>query len=479
MLKISEYLNLDAMDLASGLRNKDFTCSEVMQAAVCRARDVNPSLNAINVESFEQATAQAQAFDNTPADLQQSPLAGLPFLIKDLSPVKGLSNSFGSNLFKSHVATQNSNIVRRYLDAGLIIMGKTNTPEWGLTLTTEPVANGPTRNPWNLSYSTGGSSGGAAAAVAAGILPVAHATDGGGSIRIPAANCGLVGLKPSRGLTAIENEMGACWSGMSVGHVVSQTVRDSAAFLDIITLNKPHLFPMPKHRGTFTEGLASDIGKLRIGLQLQHPLGQEIHPDCIEAVMKAARYCEGLGHAVVEVSHPVNYKATTSAMGKVINTHVYQSVKDRLEELSLSIEESPMEASTKLMATVGKDIKAADYIEALDALKTAESTMAEFHSHCDIIISPVLNMPPAELGWLNMNSSDLREYGERFKQYSGFTALYNGTGQPSLSLPLHMTADGLPIGAMFTGPWGSDSLLLKLAKQLESTQPWPKRAPMD
>lgn len=478
MLTNSEYLNLDAMDLASGLRNKDFTSSEVMQAAVTRAREVNPRLNAINIENFEQATAQAQAFDNDPAGCQQSPLAGLPFLIKDLSPVKGLANSFGSNLFKDHIATNNSNIVRRYLDAGLIIMGKTNTPEWGLTLTTEPAANGATRNPWNLSYSTGGSSGGAAAAVAAGILPVAHATDGGGSIRIPAANCGLVGLKPSRGLTAIENEIGACWSGMSVGHVVSQTVRDSAAFLDVITLNQPHLFPMPVRSGSFTENLAGSPGRLRIGLQLQHPLGQEIHPDCHDAVLKAAKYCENLGHEVVEISHPVNYKATTSAMGKLISTHVYQSVRERLKELGLSIEESPMEESTKLMATVGKDVKAADYIAALDVLKTAESTMADFHNHCDIIISPVLNLPPAELGWLDMNSNDLREYGERFKQYSGFTALYNGTGQPSLSLPLHMTASGLPIGVMFTGAWGSDSLLLQLAKQLESAQPWPRHAPL-
>lgn len=478
MLTNSEYLNLDAIDLACGLKNKDFTCSEVMHAAVSRARDVNPRLNAINVENFEQATALAQTFDNDPAGVQQSPLAGLPFLIKDLSPVKGLANSFGSNLFKGHIAPSNSNIVRRYLDAGLIIMGKTNTPEWGLTLTTEPVANGPTRNPWNLSYSTGGSSGGAAAAVAAGILPVAHATDGGGSIRIPAANCGLVGLKPSRGLTAIENEIGACWSGMSVGHVVSQTVRDSAAFLDVITLNKPHLFPMPQHNGSFAKDLAGGLGKLKIGLQLQHPLGQEIHADCLEAVMKAAKYCESLGHEVVEISHPINYKAASSAMGKLINTHVYQSVKSRLNELNLSIEESPMEESTKLMATVGKDIKAADYIEALEVLKTAETTMADFHSHCDIVISPVLNLPPAELGWLDMNSSDLREYGERFKQYSGFTALYNGTGQPSLSLPLHMTATGLPIGVMFTGAWGSDSVLLRLAKQLESAQPWPRHAPL-
>ncbi|MFT4749536.1 MAG: amidase [Pseudohongiellaceae bacterium] len=479
MLTNSEYLNLDALDLACGLNNKDFTCCEVMHAAVSRAREVNPRLNAINVENFEQATSQAQIFDNNAAGLQQSPLAGLPFLIKDLSPVKGLANSFGSNLFRGHIATNNSNIVRRYLDAGLIIMGKTNTPEWGLTLTTEPVANGATRNPWNLSYSTGGSSGGAAAAVAAGILPVAHATDGGGSIRIPAANCGLVGLKPSRGLTAIENEIGACWSGMSVGHVVSQTVRDSAAFLDIITLNKPHLFPMPHHVGSFTEDLGGSLGRLRIGLQLQHPLGQEIHADCLQAVIKAAKHCEDLGHDVVEISHPVNYKATSFAMGKLINTHVYQSVKSQLKELNLTIAESPMEESTKLMATVGKDVKAADYIEALDVLKTAESTMADFHSQCDIIISPVLNMPPAELGWLDMNSPDLKEYAERFKQYSGFTALYNGTGQPSLSLPLHMTASGLPIGVMFTGAWGADKLLLKLAKQLESAQPWPRHAPLD
>lgn len=478
MLKNSEYLNLDATDLASGLRNKDFSCCEVMQAAISRAQEVNPRLNAINVENYEQATAQAQAFDNEPAGAQQSPLAGLPFLIKDLSPVKGLANSFGSRLFKDHIAPSNANIVRRYLDAGLIIMGKTNTPEWGLTLTTEPVANGATRNPWNLLHSTGGSSGGAAAAVAAGILPVAHATDGGGSIRIPAANCGLVGLKPSRGLTTIENEFSACWSGMSVGHVVSQTVRDSAAFLDVITLNRPHLFPMPSHSGSFTGDLTAELRPLKIGLQLQHPLGQEIHPDCIEAVKKAATLCQSLGHELSEISHPVDYKSVTSAMGKIINTHIYQSVKDRLKELSLSIEESPLEESTKLMAAVGQNVKAADYVEALDVLKIAEAVMADFHNQYDIVISPVLSMPPAELGWLDMNSSDLKEYGERFKQYSGFTALYNGTGQPSLSLPLHLSATGLPIGVMFTGAWGADKLLLQLAVQLESAQPWPRRAPL-
>lgn len=479
MLTKQEYLGLDAMDQAAGLRNRDFSCGELMHAAISRAQEVNPQLNAISSDNFEQATAQAQAFDGESGSLQRSPLAGLPFLIKDLTPVKGLTHNLGSALFNGHVASSNSNIVRHYLDAGLIIMGKTNTPEFGLTLTTEPAATGATLNPWNLEYSTGGSSGGAAAAVAAGILPAAHATDGGGSIRIPAANCGLVGLKPSRGLTAIENEMAACWSGMSIGHVVSQTVRDSAAYLDIITLKHPHLFPLPPHGQSFIKELAIPSRPLKVGIQLQHPLGQTIDSDCLEGVTKAAKLCQDLGHEVSEIQHPVNYKAATAAMGKIISAHVDQSVKARLEELELSIEDSPLEASTKLMAGAGQKVSADEYINAIDTLKVAENEMKGFHHSCDIVISPVLSMPPAKIGWLDMNSSNLRDYGERYKQYSGFTALYNGTGQPSLSLPLHTSQTGLPIGVMFTGAWGSDQLLLNLAKQLEDGQPWQRHASMD
>lgn len=448
-----------------------------MHAAIDRATAVNPELNAVVSTNYEQAMAQAQAFDQNPDIFQQSLLAGLPFLIKDLTTVNGMVTSYGSRIYAGEVSQHNAKIVHRYLDAGLIVFGKTNTPEFGLTLTTEPVANGATKNPWNLGFSTGGSSGGAAAAVASGILPAAHATDGGGSIRIPAANCGLVGLKPSRGLTTVDDELAGCWSGMSVGHVVSQTVRDSAAFLDIITLSKPNLFPKPSAPESFHAAMNIEPRPLTVGLQLDHPLGQTVHNDCLEAVKVAAKYLTDLGHSVREIDHPVDYKSATSATGKIIHTHVYQSVKKRLLELGLTIESSQLEHSSKLMATIGSKISADDYINGLDTLKRVERQMSEFHTSCDLIISPVLSMPPAPLGWLNMNSDDLAEYGERYKQYSGFTALYNATGQPSLSLPLHQNRQGLPIGVMLTANWGEDALLLQLARQLEIAYPWPKRAP--
>ena len=477
MLSTAEYIELDALDLSRGLRNKDFSCCEVMHAAIERATSANPLLNAIVSANYEQALSQAQVFDQNPEVYQQSLLAGLPFLIKDLATVNGMVTSYGSRLYEGVVSRNNANIVHRYIDAGLVIFGKTNTPEFGLTLTTEPAANGATKNPWNLGYSTGGSSGGAAAAVAAGILPAAHATDGGCSIRIPAANCGLVGLKPSRGLTTIEDELGGCWSGMSVGHVVSQTVRDSAAFLDIITLSKPNLFPLPSSPDSFLTEMNTQPRPLTIGVQLSHPMGQMVHSDCVDGVMAVAKHLSELGHSVEEITHPVNYKNVTEATGKIIYTHVYQSVKKRLEELSLSIEASQLETSTKLMATVGSKITADDYVSAIDTLKRTERLMSEFHSTCDIILSPVLSLPPAPLGWLDMNSSDLAEYGEHYKQYSGFTALYNATGQPSLSLPLYRNEHGLPIGVMLTANWGEDALLLKLARQLELAHPWPRRAP--
>ena len=279
MLTQQEYLALDATAMSGGLKNGDFTSSELIASAIEQARKVNPSVNALTGECYEQAQRNAVEQDQTKES--HSAVAGLPFLIKDLTPLAGLLQSNGSRLYQGFVAAQNAAIVQEYLDAGLIVLGKTNTPEFGLTLTTEPVANGATRNPWNPDYSTGGSSGGAAAAVAAGIVPVAHATDGGGSIRIPAACCGLFGLKPSRGLTAIENELGDCWSGMSVGHVVSRSVRDSALFLDVIRLHKAKLFPKPTTPAQFATGIDTPPGRLNIAMQTQHPFGETIDSECL------------------------------------------------------------------------------------------------------------------------------------------------------------------------------------------------------
>ncbi|PCJ22169.1 MAG: amidase [SAR86 cluster bacterium] len=476
MLSNSDYKNMDAIELADRIRNKDFTAEEVSGCAIARAKETNPSINAIVHENYENALEQARGFDAKPELLKQSNLAGLPFLIKDLSTVKGLPASFGSRLFDGYIASSSSNIVQKYLDAGLIVIGKTNTPEWGLTLTTEPQSNVATRNPWNTDYSTGGSSGGAAAAVAAGIVPVAHASDGGGSIRIPAACCGVFGLKPSRGLTTIENSLGECWSGMSVGHVVSQTVRDSAAFLDLIKLSKPNLFPLPSSPTSFFDVHNGDVSKLRIGIQLTHPMDQKIDDECIRGVKIAAEICEALGHQVEEFTHPVNYFRTSSAMGTLINVHVYQAVSPRLEELGVSLEDSPIETSTRIMASHGSKVTASDYLAARDKIKSAEYQMEELHKKYDIIISPVLSKTPAKIGWLDMNSSDMKQYTNRFKAYSGFSALYNGTGQPSMSMPLHQTDNGVPVGVMFTAAWGGDSLLLQLAHKIELAKPWARTA---
>ena len=291
MLVKADYIGMDAIALANGIRRKEFSASEVVACAIEQAHEINPSINAIVHENFENALQQAGAVDSNPELLQKSKLAGLPFLIKDLSMVKGLPATFGSRLFEGYIAERNSNIVARYLDAGLIILGKSSSPEFGLTITTEPQSFSACRNPWNTEYSTGGSSGGAAAAVAGGILPVAHAADGGGSIRIPASCCGLFGLKPSRGLTTIEDDLAGSWGGLSVGHVVSQSVRDSAAFLDLIKITEPNLFPLPHSPASFFDALGARLPQLRIRLQLSHPTQRELDQDCIEAVQKTAQLC--------------------------------------------------------------------------------------------------------------------------------------------------------------------------------------------
>ena len=482
MLPLQDYLALDAVALGEGIARGDFSAFEVNQCAVERAKEINPMLNAIVHEGYDAALTRAEAFSTG----SSSALAGVPFLIKDLSPAAGLPACFGSALFRDFIAKENAKIVQRYVDAGLNILGKTNTPEWGLTLTTEPVLSGACRNPWQLAHSTGGSSGGAAAAVAAGIVPAAHASDGGGSIRIPAANCGLFGLKPSRGLTTIEGTLAECWSGLSVGHVVSQTVRDSAAFLDLITLSTNGLFANPLlaqqtigKTQTFSAALTQAAPtSLRVALVTTHPTGEQIDPEVLAGVRAAGKLLESLGHSVEEQSHPADHAQAAGAMSKIIGTHVLQSIQPRLDSLGLSLDEAPVELSTKVMAKGGAKVTASDYVKARDRLRKIELGMHAFHDAVDIIVSPVLSKPPAPLGWLDMNSNDLKDYAAKFSQYSGFTAFYNGTGAPSMSVPLHSSSTGLPIGIQMSADWGQDALLLTLAAQLEAAAPWARRAPI-
>ncbi|MFT6824894.1 MAG: amidase [Pseudohongiellaceae bacterium] len=479
MLKYSDYSKLDGIAAAEGIRNKEFTSAELTACAIDRAKQVNPSINAIVHESFDSAVEQAKQIDNKPELLQPSKVAGIPFLIKDLAEVKGLPTTFGSALYENYVSPQHSNIVAKYIDAGLPILGKTNTPEFGLTLTTEARANGPCRNPWNLHYSTGGSSGGAAAAVAAGIVPVAHASDGGGSIRIPASCCGLFGLKPSRGLTVAGDTLYESWGGMSVGHVLSRSVRDSAAFLDVIKLERAHLYPLPASPDSFYDAIhqtGTPIRKLRIAVQFDHPTGEAVDQDCVLAVHKAVKLCESLGHHVEEMAHPIDHSIAGSAMSRMISTYAYQAVGKRAKELNLSLEDCPIETSTLAMAKRGQTASAIAYVDARNCLIEAEQKLRVFYQHIDVIIQPVLSKVPAKLGWLDMNSEDLKEYGDRFTAYSGITALANGTGQPSMSVPMHVAESNLPVGALFTAAWGDDATLLQLAAQLEKAAPWQQLA---
>ena len=479
MLKYSDYSKLDGIAAAEGIRNKEFTSAELTACAIDRANQINPSINAIVHESFDLAREQAERVDNEPELLQRSRVAGLPFLIKDLAEVKGLSTTFGSALYENYVSPQHSNIVAKYIEAGLPILGKTNTPEFGLTLTTEARANGPCRNPWNPDYSTGGSSGGAAAAVAAGIVPVAHASDGGGSIRIPASCCGLFGLKPSRGLTAVGDTLNESWGGMSVGHVLSRSVRDSAAFLDVIKLNQSHLYPLPASPASFYDSIhESSRGsrKLRIAVQFEHPTGETVDQDCVLAVRKAVETCQSLGHHVEETVHPIDHSLAGRAMSRMINTYTYQSIAKRAEELQLPLEDCPLESSTLSMAKRGQSVSATAYVDARNWLILAEQQLQDFYQQYDVILQPVLSKTPAKLGWLDMDSEDLKDYGSRFTAYSGFTALANGTGQPSMSVPMHVAESNLPVGTLFTAAWGDDATLLQLAAELENAAPWQQLA---
>lgn len=479
MMKFADYAQLDGIAAAEGIRNGDFTSAELTACAIDRANAVNPIINAIVHESFELAQKQAQRLDSEPKLLQASRVAGLPFLIKDLAEVEGIATSFGSSLYENYISHTHSSIVEKYIAAGLPILGKTNTPEFGLTLTTEPRANGPCRNPWNLDYSTGGSSGGAAAAVAAGIVPVAHASDGGGSIRIPASCCGLFGLKPSRGLTTVGNTLNESWGGMSVGHVLSRSVRDSAAFLDVIKLDRPYLYPLPASPDSFYDSI-QDAGdqtrKLRIAVQFDHPTGETLDDDCVLAVRKAAELCQSLGHVVVETPHPIDHARAGRAMSRLINTYTYQAVSKRAAELQLALEDCPIESSTRAMAQRGEAVSASAFVDARNCLINAEQLLLAFYQQYDLIIQPVLSKVPAKLGWLDMDSEDLQAYGGRFTAYSGFTALANGTGQPSMSVPMCHTESKLPVGALFTAAWGDDSTLLQLAAQLEEAAPWQRLA---
>ncbi len=471
-MRFDEYREHDATALAGLVAKREVSAKDVLEAAIARAEQINPAINAIVHKQYDKARKAIAA------GLPQGPLGGVPYLIKDLAFYdKGEPARLGSSLFKDYVADHDSVYVARCKKAGLVIMGRSATPEFGLNPNTEPRLHGSCRNPWNLEYSAGGSSGGAAAAVAAGILPVAHATDGGGSIRIPAAQCGLFGLKPSRGRMTLAPDVGEAWAGLSVGHVVSRSVRDSALLLDCTAGYEPgDPYAAPTPEGTFVAALARPPGKLRIALMLKDHRGAKLHPECEKAVQGAAKLCASLGHMVEEADPPLDLVALRPMNATIAATNTARAMSLRWKALGREPDAKDVEAGTWAAYNRGLKVGAVDYIEAVAAAHAAGRKLAAFLTGYDVILSTVLAGPPPKLGYFDQNG-DVATFAERVNTYLSVTPLHNATGTPAMSVPLHWTADGMPVGVHFAGRYGEEATLLRLAAQLEQAQPWFARVP--
>ena len=462
----SDYLQADATTLAELIRSGAVSALEVTEAAIARAEAVNPTVNAIVTPMY--AEARERAAHPQAAGQTGGALAGVPFLVKDLNYVAGVRCSFGSRLWADFVPDHDAEIVTRYRNAGLVLLGKSNTPEVGLAATTESVLLGAARNPWDLTRTAGGSSGGAAAAVAAGIVPVAHATDGGGSIRIPAACCGLVGLKPTRGRTPLGPDVGEGWGSMSVGHVVSRSVRDTALLLDLThgpALGDP--YHPPAFAGSFLSAVTREPGRMRVAIDLHPVSGGAVHADCLNAVQTAATLLRSLGHQVEEASPVFDRWAFLMATDTLVSANVANNVFARAALLGVEVNADCVERLTLRLANYGRSLSADRYAHSMNHVHSIGRLMEAFLQTFDLVLSPTLLQPPVALGYLDTNSEDGETYGAHFRAFWGFTSLYNATGQPAISLPLHWTAAGLPVGVQLAAGFGEEGRLLQIAGQLE------------
>jgi amidase/6-aminohexanoate-cyclic-dimer hydrolase len=469
----SEYDNYDALGLAELIAKKEITPAELLDAVRQRVEEINPKINAFSHLFFDKAAEQIQA------ELGQGPFQGVPFALKDLSQyLNGTITSAGGRVWKDQVADYDSTLVARYKQAGLVIFGKTTSPELGLTTTTESVLYGQTRNPWNLERTSGGSSGGASAVVASRILPMAHASDGGGSIRIPASCCGLFGLKPTRGRAPMGPAQFEGWNGLSSHHAVTISVRDSAALLDATAgaeLGSPYYAP-PQQRPFLME-VGADPGALRIALIADSPTGSPVDPECGKAATEAAKLCEDLGHKVEDAKWPLESEIMRAAFLAIVNVSVARALDDAAAKLGRPVTDQDVEPVTWAMARQGRDVSSVDYSRAIATVHQIGFVVARFQQTYDVILNPTLAKPPVPLGVLSLSPKDMRTFVKEITEFSPFTAVYNVTGQPSMSMPLHWTPDGLPVGVMFSARFGDEATLFRLAAQLEKAKPWVGQRP--
>ncbi len=469
---------LDATAQAALVRAGEATPLELCEAAIRRIERRNPAINAVIHERFERAREEARG------ELPDGPFRGVPFLLKDLDVFQAGEPFHGGMRFlrdAGFVPTHSSVLVERYRRAGFVILGKTNTPELGLTVTTEPQAHGPSRNPWSLEHSTGGSSGGSAAAVAACLVPAAHASDGGGSIRIPASECGLVGLKPSRGRISMAPDHGEYWSGFVNDHVVTRSVRDSAAILDATAGPEPGdpYFAPPPARAWAAEA-GADPGRLRVGVLARAPgAAAPVHPACAEAARETGRRLAALGHAVEE-AHPAALDEATlgECFLPVIAAWTAMGLRHFGERVGRPVKDGDLEPATAWLAEQGRAIAAQDFLAALDRLHGWARRVAQWWSEpgFDLLVTPTIAVPPPRLGEL-APGADLEASIEKILALIPFTPPFNATGQPAISLPLATSEQGLPIGVQLVAAYPREDLLIRVSAQLEAAHPWDGRMP--
>jgi len=470
-MAFKEYSDFDGVGLADLVRRKQVTPGELLDEAIARTEALDPKLNAVVVRHDDHARRQ---IDN---GLPDGPFTGVPFLLKDLDLLQGTRTTFGASLYKDFVAPHTGTLAGRFLASGVTIYGKSASPEFGLMPTTESRLHGPTRNPWNLDHSSGGSSGGAAAAVAARILPVAHASDGGGSIRIPASACGVFGLKPTRARNPIGPDRGEGWGGFACGHVVSISVRDSAAMLDALhgpEPSSPYVAPAPER--PFAQEVGRDPGRLRIAFTDASTYGDAIDPEIAAAVRDTAKLLEGLGHHV-EQRAPKLPADPGEVIATIVACNTGLTVKLAEQALGRAMTDRDFEVLTLASAANAGRASGIDYCGAQLQAYQISRAVTEFFQDIDVFLSPTLCLPPLRIGELDTMARDLSGISPLLRRYIPGTSLFNMSGQPAMSVPLAWTASGLPIGMMFAGRFGDEATLLRLASQLEQQRPWKSRKP--
>lgn len=483
------YADYDGLGLAELVKKKEVRPIELVEAAIERIEALNPQFNAVIHKMYDQARAQAET-------LPDGPFAGVPMLLKNITQeIKGEPTTFGSKALAGYRAKEDSHYVKKLREAGAVFLGITNTPEFGLVAVTEPAHYGPTRNPWNPDYTPGGSSGGSAAAVASGMVPIAGANDGGGSIRIPAAYCGLFGLKPTRGRTPVGPRVGRQWQGAAVEHVLTRSVRDSAAMLDVLkTYEKTAAYHAPVYEGSYLELSQTPPKKrFRIAFSLQSPLGTEVEPECREAVLKTAKLLESMGHAVEEKEAPVNGRKIAAAYMSLYFGEVSATLDELEEAIGRKARHDDVEPTTWFLGQLGKAVSAKDFVLGLREWDKAAHQMETFHETYDFYLTPTTAYKQAKIGELGLSRAEqfslhvarvlhlarwLQRLGivdrlvEKNLMRTPFTQLANLTGQPAMSVPLHLTESGLPVGVQFMAAKGREDLLLQLAGELEKTDHW-------